>query len=307
MRATATDAAEMVGVVRQTARSVLAHVATTVPAGSNAADKQLRLASALDAVQAACGALDDGRCDGPVTSEPDAIIDYPSRVWRAHGLLPAIRDRHDPPPSADLSSSLLAVAEAYSPRWLQERASAALELSVRVRDSPDAALELCVAGSFRAVVAVASQGEAWIPVRVAVGPSHHGMPGGALQVPTLLVYHDVTARAGALIAALDQLAPQRRLHLLIAWLCSLHNLFDTRCDGCDAVFAPSAAVGSDLLPPTARDARLRPWHACCFTAQHGYTAEASCLDAWTNGSMPESLERPRECGEVAESSWRSGQ
>ena len=275
----ASEAAQAVALARQAARSVLADAAGKSRAGN---DQQIRMASALQSVQAACGALDDCGKHTPASSMETAPIleELIFNTWRVHGLLGPTAGSYP-----ETLPTLLAASEACVPRWLLERSAAPLQLSMRGGESEIAeagelpALEMCVEGAFRAVVAVAAVGTAWVPVRVAVGPSNNSMPAGARQPPTLLVFHDVGARAGTLLAGLEALPPARRLRPLLSWLCSLHNLFESRCAGCGSVFPPLAVAAADLLPPTARDARRHPWHPACFTTRFGRTAEAECLEA----------------------------
>ena len=266
----ASDAAEAVALVRSAAR------AQTVGAACAHSDdgRHLRLASALEAVQAACSALDDNARPLLPSDPVEGIV----RSWQEHGLLPVA--------TVDCTKRLSLVVDALQTeaescmlQWLAERQvfSPAL-LTVRdggLRDVTE--IDMVVEGAFRSIVAVAAIGSAWVPWRVAVGPSSHPMPAGSLQPPTLLLFHDISVRAATVLAALEELPPGRRLRALLEWLSSLHNLFESRCHGCDAVFAPSVAAAADLLPPTARDSRLLPWHPQCFAAHHGRTAEADYL------------------------------
>ena len=267
----ASDAAEAVALVRSAAR------AQTVGAACAHSDdgRHLRLASALEAVQAACSALDDNARPLLPSDPVEGIV----HSWQEHGLLPvATVDCTKCRLSLDVDT-LQTEAESCMLQWLAERQvfSPAL-LTVRdggLRDVTE--IDMVVEGAFRSIVAVAAIGSAWVPWRVAVGPSSHPMPAGSLQPPTLLLFHDISVRAATVLAALEELPPGRRLRALLEWLSSLHNLFESRCHGCDAVFAPSVAAAADLLPPTARDSRLLPWHPQCFAAHHGRTAEADYL------------------------------
>lgn len=237
--------------------------------------RHLRLASALEAVQAACSALDDNARPLLPSDPVEGIV----HSWQEHGLLPvATVDCTKCRLSLDVDT-LQTEAESCMLQWLAERQvlSPAL-LTVRdggLRDVTE--IDLVIEGAFRSIVAVAAIGSAWVPWRVAVGPSSHAMPAGSLQPPMLLLFHDISVRAATVLAALEELPPGRRLRALLEWLSSLHNLFESRCHGCDAVFAPSVAAAADLLPPTARDSRLLPWHPQCFAAHHGRTAEADYL------------------------------
>jgi hypothetical protein len=267
----ASDAAEAVALVRSAARAQ-----TVCAAGAHSDNgRHLRLASALEAVQAACSALDDNARPLLPSDPVEGIV----HSWQEHGLLPvATVDCTKCRLSLDVDT-LQTEAESCMLQWLAERQvlSRAL-LTVRdggLRDVTE--IDLVIEGAFRSIVAVAAIGSAWVPWRVAVGPSSHAMPAGSLQPPMLLLFHDISVRAATVLAALEELPPGRRLRALLEWLSSLHNLFESRCHGCDAVFAPSVAAAADLLPPTARDSRLLPWHPQCFAAHHGRTAEADYL------------------------------
>ena len=181
-------------------------------------------------------------------------------------------------------TDLLTLAKAYLPPQspLQVLERAAPHSSGVARRS----LELRVDGAFSAVVELVAAGSAggqadggWLPCRVAVGPSHEPLPYGASQPPGLLVFADLTARAGALLAGLDAAPPAQRLRHLVRWLAALDGLFDSVCAGCGGVFPPDATCAAQLLPPTARGPRLEPYHPGCFRARFGCSAEAAFLQA----------------------------
>jgi hypothetical protein len=104
-----------------------------------------------------------------------------------------------------------------------------------------------------------------------------------MQPATLLVYNDLSSRAGSLMARLARLPSSNRLRALLRWLCSLHNLFESTCSICNQVFPPQMLQASDLLPPTARGANLLPSHPSCYLKWKGMCAEQAyvdqCMDA----------------------------
>ena len=92
-------------------------------------------------------------------------------------------------------------------------------------------------------------------------------------------FADLTARAGAILVGLDALPPARRLRPLLAWICSLHNVFASTCIACGEVFPPHATAAHQLLPPTARSEQLEPFHPCCFLERFGRSAEEMYVEA----------------------------
>ena len=278
----ASDAAAAVGLVRHEARTLLASCATS--SGSGLSPEETRLASALHAAQAICGALDVARQPPPARPHEDAIDQPSDSAWlawrdldvlRGHGVHAALAA---PSASDGAPQSLQQCAEAAVPEELRSRNAPPLALRAR---EDGRSLELTLPGALRAIVDVHPVGDgSWAPTRVAVGPSHDPMPAGALEPPELLVFHDVSARAGALLAALEALAPADRLGPLLRWLCSLRSLFDAPCVFCDGIFPPGAASARELLPPTARGgAGLVPCHAGCFAARFGRSPEQAFVDA----------------------------
>lgn len=142
-------------------------------------------------------------------------------------------------------------------------------------------VELRIEGVLVAVVDCVVSEEAagiWVPRRVGIGPSHEPMPFGAATPPSMLVFAELTARAGAILCGLDALPPARRLRPLISWLASLHDLFECVCVACGEVFPPAATEGAQLVPPCARGPGLEPYHPECFHARFGCGAEESFLE-----------------------------
>ena len=71
-------------------------------------------------------------------------------------------------------------------------------------------------------------------------------------------------RAGALLVAIDALAPSQRLPWLMRYLSSLHNIFISPCRACAHILRPSTLGPSTLLPATSRSPKLEPYHAACY-------------------------------------------
>ena len=206
-------------------------------------------------------------------------------------------------------AALAAFATTCVPSWLCSRSHAPLYLCGRPsvwRANEIVELELRIDGVFTAIVAVQPEEElvetamrtdaysnvanstagaydgasrtAWVPTRVTVGPSHTVMPAGASQPADHLVFRDLSARAGAILVGLEVLTPAYRLRPLLRWLSSLHDLFDSTCVACGRVFAPSAPEKAELIPPTARCQRLRPYHDECYLAAYGNPAEENFIE-----------------------------
>ena len=175
--------------------------------------------------------------------------------------------------------SLLAAATACVPSWLRERPQSPLTLRNRpCKRANSHDLELHVDGAFTAIVEVEPHPPSWLPARVAIGPSGAPMPFGARQPAELLVFADLTARAGAVLVGLETLPPAERLRPLIVWISSLHNLFTAACHGCGEVFPPGVASAALLLPPTARSAALKPYHEEVYLERFGRPAEEAFLE-----------------------------
>lgn len=280
----AAHAASSVAIVRQEARGILANAAGLRERPEEGASS--RLAAALEASQNFCGAIDalpsEGSSANPAPRKVNSALEA---AWEAWGDLEVIRrltatKQLDPPdigPPPPPEQSLLQCAEACVPPGLRARPVAPLELRTR-KDGTLAALELCVDGAFRAVVHVERSESHWVPTGVAVGPSHDPMEAGAMQPATLLVYNDLSSRAGSLMVRLGRLPPSKRLRALLRWLCSLHTLFESACSICNEVFPPEAFQASDLLPPTARGTNLAPSHGCCYLTWRGKCAEQAYVD-----------------------------
>jgi hypothetical protein len=221
--------------------------------GDDASMSKYRLASARHAVQSACDALDQ-------TMGESAASPWPERIKPA-------------------DDSLLAAATACVPSWLRERPQSPLTLRNRpCKRANSHDLELHVDGAFTAIVEVEPHPPSWLPTRVAIGPSGAPMPFGARQPAELLVFADLTARAGAVLVGLETLPPAERLRPLIVWISSLHNLFTAACHGCGEVFPPGVASAALLLPPTARSAALKPYHEEVYLERFGRPAEEAFLE-----------------------------
>lgn len=267
----AADAASAVSLVRHAARTVLASAA-----GTSSDESHLRLASALHTVQSACCAIDISEAqDKPAAISDDPILQTMSRELyiRCH----AARDRESgavPMRKQETPQELASIVRHFVPLWLLERQQRPLTLHTReCRDAGYATVELRLEGAFCAVVNVVPTNACWAPTQMSIGPAHDPMLFGARQPPSLLVFHDICARGGTLVASLGGLALQKRLPAVIDWLCSLHNLFESSCAGCGAVLPPHATSVADLLPPTARGASLLPYHPACYFQLFGCSPE----------------------------------
>lgn len=291
----AADAAAAVAACRHEVAQLLASAAL----GSNDVTGAHRIASAMHCVQTSCDIVDQGTSSENVQAIIDPQESAPMLESAAHafhvGIPPHLRPSYYPTPAlmpAADDADLLAACSMCVPGWLRQRPQAPLRLRERPCARADRrCIELVVDGAFAACLeflaqppqdgaaASSSAARCWAASRVAIGPSHAAMPLGASEPPRLLVYAEVSARAGAVLVGLGGLPPARRLRPLVAWLCSLHNLFGSACVFSGDVFPPDAMGAEQLLPPVARTELLQPCHPACFYARHGRSPEEAYVDA----------------------------
>ena len=265
-----------------TCRHEVGHLLASAALGGSASAASDRIASAVHLVQTACNTLDTSmRIDANRVHEAP-LMEAVRHAWCVHA--PEISAETIKSQRTFIEGDLLSSAKAHLPLHSPLR----LSEHTAPHNSGDArrCLELRVDGAFAAVVELVAAGSdgatagigGWLPCRVAVGPSHEPMPFAASQPPSLLIFADLTARAGALLAGLDAVAPAERLPHLVRWLAALDGLFDCVCAGCGEVFPPDATGAAQLLPPSARGPNLEPYHPGCFCARFGRSAEAAFLD-----------------------------
>ena len=125
-------------------------------------------------------------------------------------------------------------------------------------------VEVRVAGVFRALVELCSEGGELVPVRLAICESDDDMPLGASQPASSHVFRDIAARGQRLLARLGTLAPAERLPVMRRWLSSYHDIFTAPCSHCGHYLWPAAASAATLIPPTVRCTSERAYHAHCF-------------------------------------------
>ena len=292
--AAAASGAAAAGLLRQEAARLLAVSSSGI---GLIGDKKNRLGAALSSVQAAAAALDNEAEAETQQCPPLAMMtanDAACWAWRAHAppARPPLTPRAEDVDDHDVSE-LFSHATECIPQQLRAKVQLSVRPVAATAAGDDASterlLELHADGAFTAVVAAlaaepelrvgSSSAIVWLPTRVAIGPSGDAMAAGASQPPTLLVFQDLCARAGAILVGLDALPASRRLQPLLRWLASLHNLFEASCCSSNAVFPPAAASAAELLPPTARCERLLPHHAAEYYARHGRSAEEAYLAA----------------------------
>ena len=207
----------------------------------------------------------------------DAILDAAGKAWadQVRSIWPDLDEGTTlAEDAAKLSvDDALAAARRGVPEWLSTRAEWPMVLDAHLSTSSAdiAVLTARVDGAFTAMVELssvaareASKGAAWIPCRVAMGASDEPFPLGARTLSAHLVYRDLSTRAGALLVAIDALAPSQRLPWLMRYLSSLHNIFISPCRACAHILRPSTLGPSTLLPATSRSPKLEPYHAACY-------------------------------------------
>ena len=155
-------------------------------------------------------------------------------------------------------------------------------LSLRALD--DDLIDLQIDGVLRALVEMSAgdDGEAAVPVRLAVCAHDDAMPLGASQPASSHVFADISARGQRLLARLEALPAAERLPVLSRWLSSYHDLFTAPCAHCGR-HLPAVAGAAPLLPPTVRTSSGAAYSAQCFAACSLDDVEEGWLDAAASG------------------------
>lgn len=295
---TAADAAVAVIACRHEAADLLARAANGEPLGGT-------LPSALASVRAACSSLDwqaslhQQHGHQPLRAAVPPQLNAASAAWRSSSTLHAAPNIVVAPAAAAPSAEKLLVdAKACLPanvlakvhlhvrsppqgEGVRRGDSDTLELALRIDGVLNAVLAVCFVPTAPAAGSGTFAVGTWQPRRIAIGPSHEPMEHGASQPARTLVFQDLTARAGALLVALDAKPAPTRLASILRWIASYDGLFASACCICGGVFAPHATAAVELLPPTARCARLLPYHAACFTQRFGRSAESDYISGCT--------------------------